>query len=157
MGKGSSHSTSGKSQSPSLDVGYTRDIYFWQGLKAGGWFRKGLCCMYWQGKVASSVVLALISAGALLMTQIHQYVCVCCEEHGTFTSAFPSVRAAKTQIGMLLHAGRLIWASRDLQWRQDILTPWWAALAQQAQSVTCGTNHQFRPRCVRKSRSRDVL
>ena len=36
------------------------------------------------------------------MTQTHRYICVCCEEleHSTFTSAFASVRAAKTHIGM---------------------------------------------------------
>ena len=34
------------------------------------------------------------------MTQTHLYVCVCCEEQGTFTSAFISVRAPKTHIGM---------------------------------------------------------
>ena len=55
--------------------------------------------MHWHSLEASSVVLALISSGTLLMTQSHQYVCVCCEEC-TFTSAFPSVRAAKTHIGM---------------------------------------------------------
>ena len=33
------------------------------------------------------------------MTQIHRYVCVCCEERGAFTSVFPSVRVAKTHIG----------------------------------------------------------
>ena len=45
--------------------------------------------------MASSFVLAM----TLLMTQTTQYVCVCCEQRGTFISAFPTIRAARTHIG----------------------------------------------------------
>ena len=55
-----------------LDVGFC----FWPGLKAGGWFRKGLCCMHCHGLEASSVILALILAGTLLMTQTHRCLCL---------------------------------------------------------------------------------
>ena len=79
-------------------------ILFWQHLKAGCWFRKQLCCMHWHGQVVRSVVLALISAGTLIMTQTHRFVCVACEERagGTFTTACPTLRGAKTHIGKSL-------------------------------------------------------
>ena len=48
-------------------------------------FTKGLNCMHWHARVASSVVLAL----TLLMTQSTQYVCVCYEQRGTFIMPFP--------------------------------------------------------------------
>ena len=119
------------------------DKYFWPGLKAGGWFRKGLCCMHWHGREARSVILALISAGTLLMPQTHRYVCVGCEERGTLACAIPSVRATKTYIvksPACQAAGLPSWASRNLRRRQDRLTLWWEALPQQAQCLTCCTN-----------------
>ena len=64
------------------------------GIKAAVLFTKGLHCMHWHVRVAHSVVLAL----TLLMTQTTRarYARVCCEQRGTFTSAFPSptIRAA---------------------------------------------------------------
>ena len=68
-------------------------------LKAGSWFRTRLCCMHWHGRVVQSVPLALILAGTLMMTQTHRFICVACEERGTFTAAYPTARAAKIHIG----------------------------------------------------------
>ena len=73
----------------------TWDKYFYVGIKAAVLFTKGLHCMHWHARVAHSVVLAL----TLLMTQTTRYVCVCCEQRCTFTSAFPTIRAARTHIG----------------------------------------------------------
>ena len=128
-------------------------IFFWPGLKAGSWFRKGFCCIHWHCLDASSVVLALISAGTLLMTQTYLYVSVCCKERCTFTSAFLSVMAAKSHISkspVCLAVGR---ASRNLRLRQDRLTSSWAFLAQQAQCLTCCTNRPVWPWCVKQNRS----
>ena len=44
----------------------------------------------------------------------------------------------------------LVWASRNLRWRQYRLTPWWVALAQQPQRLTCSTNRPVRPGCIEK-------
>ena len=60
-----------------------------------------LFCIHWHGQVVLSVILALISAGTLIMTQTHQFVCVACEERAgdTFTTAFPTLSGAKSHIG----------------------------------------------------------
>ena len=107
------------------------------GIKAAVLISKGLRCMHWHARVARSVVLAL----TLLMTQTTLYACVCCEQRGTFTSAFPSptIRAA-------------FQSEKKLRWRQGRPTPWWAvpASVQQAQRQTCGTNRRVRPIFVNK-------
>ena len=70
----------------------TWDKKIYVGIKAAVLFTKRLHCMHWHACVARSVVLAL----TLLMTQTTRYGCVCCEQLGTPTSAFPSptIRAA---------------------------------------------------------------
>ena len=51
-------------------------------------------------RVARSVVLDLtLLIMRFMTTQTTRYVCVCCEQRGTFTSAFPTIRAARTHIG----------------------------------------------------------
>ena len=65
------------------------------GIKEAVLFTKRLHCMHWHARVASSVVLAL----TILMTQTTLYVCICCEQRQTFTSAFPTTRAARTHNG----------------------------------------------------------
>ena len=68
-----------------LDV---RGIKIYVGIKVAVLFTKGLRCMHWHARVGSSV--ASVLAWTLLMTQTARYACVCCEQRGTFTSAFPS-------------------------------------------------------------------
>ena len=82
-----------------LDVSYMRDKFFNVGIKAAVLFTKGLHCMHWHARVARSVVLALTFLIMTTRTQTTRYVCVCCEQRGTFTSAFPTIRAARTHIG----------------------------------------------------------
>ena len=74
-----------------------RDKFFNVGIKAAVLFTKGLHCMHWHARVARSVVLALTLL--IMTTQTTQYVCVSCEQRGTFTSALPTIRAARTHIG----------------------------------------------------------
>ena len=62
------------------------------GIQAAVLIIKGLHCMHWHARVASSVVLAL----TLMMTQTTE---VCCEQRSTFTSAFPTIRSARIHIG----------------------------------------------------------
>ena len=126
----------GTGRRPAFRCTWDKSIYV--GIKAAVLFTKGLHCMLWHARVARSIVLAL----TLLMTQTTRYVrvCVCCEQRGTFTSAFPSptIRAAFR-------------SEKKLRWRQGRPTPWWAAsAAQQAQRQTCGTNRRVRPIFVNK-------
>ena len=64
-------------------------IFFLPDLKAGCWFslRKQLCLMHWHSQVVWSVVLALIYAGTLILTQTHRFVCVACEERAAAAPA----------------------------------------------------------------------
>ena len=63
--------------------------FFCVGIKAAVLLTEALPCMHWHAaRVARSfqVVLALINL--MTLTTVTRYVCICCEQRGTFTSAF---------------------------------------------------------------------
>lgn len=74
--------------------------FFCVGIKAAVLLTEALPCMHWHAaRLVRSfqVVLALIN----LMTQttVTRYVCICCEQRGTFTSAFSTIKSARIHIG----------------------------------------------------------
>ena len=84
----------------------TWDKNIYVGITAAVLFTTGLHCMHWHARVARSVVLPLTFLIMTTRTQTTLYVCVCCEQRGTFTSAFPTIRAARTHIGRSRAASR---------------------------------------------------
>jgi len=89
------------------DAGYTWYKRFVQGIKGGGWSRTRPCCMHWHAlgsrRLGLSLGLFVIALVPVLVmatpSQTHRFVCVACQERGTFTTTYPTARAVKIHIG----------------------------------------------------------